>query len=547
MICADKPSVKPVCGYNVCLFTNINVDEVSLEMPGYVTKIQFTNCTVKQFPSEIFRPYSFLNTADISQSRMTDIKNGDFKHASHLSFLNLAKNNISKLDSNLFAGANALRHLNLQYNNISTISDTAFKGLNNLQTLNLTDNKISAINELTFQHLTQLILLDLSYNSIAAIQSNTFSKNIWLQAIQLNFNPLYVIQDDSFLNIYQLRVLDISGNKLKHFSSKKTTVEMLVCNNCSNMTLELGEATEEIIGSFVDNVKFEFENVEAMKKIRLESSKFANLNFIKNLTNLLELDLSFSRIENYNIHAFSNLELVQTLRLGDTQLPIIDFGTFSHQRNLRILDISYNNLESIDLDTLLSNQRLYELYIDGNKLTDIGNIVEHFPTLRSIGLSDNNWNCSFLVKMISALEKAGIEIVIEDGKRVRDFTNVHGIFCINNKTDIDNLPKFSPLKHDNISHSIIERNEMKNQIEELQIQLQAIEERIDGVVDQMGLSTPTAHSGFLYTSMTILIYFVLIVIVVAVAFGIVKYSRNFYMRRQGFGSVSELHSISVRL
>lgn len=543
---SDNIKVQPNCDYRLCVISNVNLSNAAYDMPSYITSIRFENCTVNNFPSQIFQTqFNNYESVDLSYSKLQMMKNGDFKNARSLTKLDISYNNLTILDSDVFKGAERLKILNCSHNSIKMIEDSAFKDTKTLQNLNLAHNQIMALNENTFQHLSELMNLDLSYNLLQAIQSKIFVNNYFIEHLDLSNNNLLVIQDGSFEQFHRLSSIDISSNQLKHFSTENSQIDIIICDNCTDMTIYFSQFTDTFIGHNISNINFTYQNAELIRIMRITASQLTNLHFLKELTKLLDLDLSFSRIDNYTIHDFAYLESLINLRLVDTKLPNIDYGPITHLKRLRVLDISYNNLKQINME-MLSAMRLNELYIDGNNLTEIGDVIKAVPSLRTIGLTDNVWNCSFLIKFIATLETNGIEIFIGDGKRVRDSTNVHGIFCINDKKDLNNLPKIQPIEHDNISHDILQTNQIKDDIQDLKKQFQVLEHRMKIVIDQMvQLRTPSSTSGFLYTSMSVLIYFLIIILIVTTIFGVYKYGRNYFMRRRGFGSVSELHSISV--
>lgn len=145
-----------------------------------------------------------------------------------------------------------------------------------------------------------------------------------------------------------------------------------------------------------------------MQNVKLEGF----LKLIRNNSKLEVLDLSYTRLGPLKIEDFSELTSLKTLHLKKTGISNINYGTFSHQKNLEILDISYNLLGSIDLHMLSGLLCLTELHISGNNLTRLDlydSCRANFPHLKTIGL-DNNWNCTYLAKMIKSLNLQDITV-----------------------------------------------------------------------------------------------------------------------------------------
>jgi Leucine rich repeat len=114
----------------------------------------------------------------------------------------------------------------------------------------------------------------------------------------------------------------------------------------------------------------------------------------------------------------------------------LEYGTFSHHPNLTDLDIAYNSLKRIDLNIFVTLTSLQNLALDGNDLTEIAyeDIKHTLPNLKSVSLSDNNWNCTYLTAMIRKMTSDGVEIKIDPAKIVRNSTNQKGIACRDTNT-----------------------------------------------------------------------------------------------------------------
>jgi Leucine rich repeat len=114
----------------------------------------------------------------------------------------------------------------------------------------------------------------------------------------------------------------------------------------------------------------------------------------------------------------------------------LEYGTFSHHPNLTDLDIAYNSLKRIDLNIFVTLTSLQNLALDGNDLTEIAyeDIKHTLLNLKSVSLSDNNWNCTYLTAMIRKMTSDGVEIKIDPAKFVRNSTNQKGIACRDTNT-----------------------------------------------------------------------------------------------------------------
>lgn len=96
-----------------------------------------------------------------------------------------------------------------------------------------------------------------------------------------------------------------------------------------------------------------------------------------------------------------------------------------------MLDISYNNLRSINFETFLPYlKHLSELYLDGNGLTVLDGLSNQtFPELRTVGLSRNRFRCPYILKIIMSFDLDKIELTVDSNDTSIDKTHVNGIAC----------------------------------------------------------------------------------------------------------------------
>jgi hypothetical protein len=119
------------------------------------------------------------------------------------------------------------------------------------------------------------------------------------------------------------------------------------------------------------------------------------------------------------------------------------FGTFTSQSQLQLLDLTGNKLDELDLDMMLSLENLQTLLLHDNRLKffscKFDSLKSYLPKLKRIGLNNNNWFCSDLVSLFMILKTAQIRVV-EQGAKVLTESNVKGVKCylshnINNGLD----------------------------------------------------------------------------------------------------------------
>uniref|UniRef100_A0A182Q5L3 Uncharacterized protein n=1 Tax=Anopheles farauti TaxID=69004 RepID=A0A182Q5L3_9DIPT len=104
-----------------------------------------------------------------------------------------------------------------------------------------------------------------------------------------------------------------------------------------------------------------------------------------------------------------------------------------------MLDLSYNNLDRFDFEILTSSTNLERIYIDGNRLKSIDyeHLRKTFPSLAWLGVSNNNWNCSYLIKLVRYCTENSITLY-KPSLSVQNQTNVKGIYCYDDKNPLAN-------------------------------------------------------------------------------------------------------------
>ena len=155
---------------------------------------------------------------------------------------------------------------------------------------------------------------------------------------------------------------------------------------------------------------------------RLDESKKCNYHTL-DLSNLdmimLDRSILTTRINN-------NYHLIQYLFLGDNDLENIP--NLSQLCNLKVLDISHNNISNID-SAGLEYTKLEELVCTNNKLTNLPTKLNH---LIRVNASDN---------------------VIT---HIHNYSNIRSVICFNNKiTEIDSYKTNKNVKYMNISNNNI--------------------------------------------------------------------------------------------
>jgi hypothetical protein len=110
--------------------------------------------------------------------------------------------------------------------------------------------------------------------------------------------------------------------------------------------------------------------------------------------------------------SFAEFKALDTLFLAQTNLNewIEQENLFENLPYLRWLDISFNNLQVLNVNSFSPLPNLIKLDISNANLTQIvgyENMMKLFPELNVIKLSGNEWNCNFLDNFLKYFEDFG--------------------------------------------------------------------------------------------------------------------------------------------
>lgn len=393
-----------------------------------IGQIQFQNCQFARIPYDIIEYYRFvwqLNISDVglqflnknnfnekyeqrlrtllvSQNSLMEIESGLLDNVKHLNKVDFSFNKINRINPSAFVNSKELQFLDLSSNQLSILGAEIFFHLNNLSTLILRDNNIDLIDAMAFAGLKSLTKLDLSHNSILELNAQVFQESS-LEFLNLSYNQISNIANFTSYTLSDLTELDISFNQIK-------SINELAAVNFGELAIL--NASHNFISNLSENV-------------------FGN--FVK----LIELNLSFNPIKLLNKEIFATLSNLQHLKLSNTHLTSIEHGTFFKPSHLQSIDLSANNFQKFDFNIFLPNLiELKELYLNGNQLTDVSGFRRAlFPNLRTFGMQENSFNCSYLRFFFETIVWHELSIDVDRSFVLRS-NNVGGIKCVDQQSEL---------------------------------------------------------------------------------------------------------------
>lgn len=300
---------------------------------------------------------------DLSGNFIGNINKTTVESFIHLNTLLLSGTMLMDFDVDVLKSQPNLTQLDLSHNNMKIMQNTvSLKNLGNLHALHLAGNQLANVAEV-IQHLTPSVeRLNLSGNNVGILNSTIFERFTALKHLNLSNTSLSFADTSPFEPFNRLSSLDISHNDLKHqnFTVLLTVLNKLTEFRAANCQLNKSTDVMKLLGS------------------QLET-----------------LSLAGNIIGTLNVQTFQPFGKLKHLILSNTSLTHFDSNLLENQTKLMSLDISYNQLQTIDLKHL-SGQLKY-LNLEGNELVNISNLfAKQFPSLQTLAIAKNQLPCELL-------------------------------------------------------------------------------------------------------------------------------------------------------
>uniref|UniRef100_A0A3Q3XDC2 LRRNT domain-containing protein n=1 Tax=Mola mola TaxID=94237 RepID=A0A3Q3XDC2_MOLML len=228
-----------------------------------------------------------LNRLIFLNNSLRNIHAQAFEHLAELRELEISGNPmLEHLFLGTFARLGNLSKLGLNFNKIKTVLPGIFEGLTQLKTLQMKGNIISDLPTSLFINLRNLRVLDLSQNKIRGVAGEAFSG--LLTELHLEWNKISELDDHVFFGLTKLKVLKLRGNLLTTFS-------------------------DEVFG-------FEASSLE---ELNLKGNRLRELSSLGRLTSLNGITLSSNQLSNLPEDIFRNVTALEYLDLSENQLTSV--------------------------------------------------------------------------------------------------------------------------------------------------------------------------------------------------------------------------------
>ncbi len=302
---------------------------------------------------------------------------------------------------------------------------------------NCTSNVIETVT--ARRQFADLQLIDISGSDLDVLPQQMVKNSKNLNGLFASRNRLTDIPANLFSNSKLLNFVDFSNNSIRHIDP---------------LAFEGVDSIQTLYLSFnqINRLDDHWLHVPSLTELHLSNNNLSMIadRAFEEFTSLKHLDLSNNPIGDLNVATLAYLDKLTNLSLRRTNITNIPLGSFSHQHQLALLDLSENYLKSLDFNLFLpALHDLWSLNLAQNQLTDLNGFRNDiFPNLVLLDIKNNNFKCSYLQHFISTVNWDKLRLTVDPKSTDIYATNIRGVNCIGtiNSTEFISKASASALK-----------------------------------------------------------------------------------------------------
>lgn len=404
-------------------------------LPLSLQTLSVSHNMLTRFPSDVVDALPELAWLYLRDNHISHLVSLSFKLRKRFDTLDLGDNGIKTIPMNLFNGSVTIRDLKLDQNYITGLPQQAFKGLNIVR-LYLSTNRLRSqdIDERAFVglghsleyldlernnmdyfpralgQLKRLKYLYVSSNNISTLPDWVFSSfNSSLRALSLESNQLSRIPYGALRECRKLTHLNVGYNHIhivedhdfEHWGASLDTL-LLRNNRIDRLGARIFRHTPRLRELSLSFNTLEYIDTEAFADLAnsLESLEISfgmdkeifPVDLLRPLVSMSWLALDNNQLRTISARDLHSFKKLQYLNLESNQLSAIPPGLFDSEvhGDLRDIRLSYNNLETLELETFAGLQSLKTIVLTGNRIRSVQSYaVGDMASLVTLMLSDN--------------------------------------------------------------------------------------------------------------------------------------------------------------
>lgn len=321
--------------------------------------------------------------------------------------LNGSHNELTTVPHKLFNAYTELVEIDFRYNKFISVNLSEFYAASKLKTIHLAHNLIRTIATEDFAKFTQLEFIDLSFNRIQYLWAETFRFNAFLQTLNFNGNPIEFFNCRKFLKMSMASV---------HLQWDQ--FQSLILTFCPDMEFEVAVSPAGVMqtaGLFASSV--------AKYSIHCNRESFAHLTYFS---------IGSHQMRNVSALFECFTQSIEDISLDGLTVGELSLTVFRPFLNLKRLSLRQTKLQQFDFSLLINQRQLHELDISNNDLPTLNNVaMSHFtPNLTHFFAAGNlfeNVTETILQKLtpsVIALDLSGSSLGAVNGSTFSHLKNI---------------------------------------------------------------------------------------------------------------------------
>ncbi|KAK9964814.1 hypothetical protein ABG768_005955 [Culter alburnus] len=293
---------------------------------------------------------------DLSKNRLRIVTPQNFSSLLLLEELDLSNNLLSSVEPGSFRAQPRLRSLRLRSNQLTLLPRGALAGLSELTLLDVSQNRLVILLDYGFEEQRRLRVLELSDNELVFIAPRAFSglaslRSLTLQRCNLSTVPTHALAHLHGLTSLRLRDLGIAELQPHAFKGLPRLKHLEV----DRWPLLEGFPTSTLQGLNLSTLSITHTNLTSVP-------------VVTHLLYLTHLNLSYSRIRVLPAGWLRGMDRLEVVRVRQANLLSVEPQAFQGASSLRILDLCYNRLSTLERSVFPASEALQNLLIGQNPL-----------------------------------------------------------------------------------------------------------------------------------------------------------------------------------
>jgi len=273
----------------------------------------------------------------LSSNSLKSISGRSLDQLPVLSTLSLNNNKLKKIPEGLFSNSSSIQDLNLSKNLLHSFPEQVSL-LPSLRTLDVGGNRIRDLTPNKPWSIPSLYGLRLAENALTTLSQDFFSRVPEVEVLNLGSNNINTIQQDAFIDLGKLSALRLDQNQIPDINGLLTAQSKLRYLNVSSNQLHWFDY------AFIPK------NLEWLDIHGNSVEEIGNYYKLREGFKLHTLDASNNQIRKINQDSF--LSGLRRIYINNNLVDTIQANSFIHIQNISLLDLSFNNIQTIHLSAL---------------------------------------------------------------------------------------------------------------------------------------------------------------------------------------------------